>query len=144
MTKTDLKGRDYAKLSGLKPGMFVQVDGDFDCIEAGATREVKRDPDAARRAPIQGTFTSHFALYVDCACGGHCLEAQIDDDGDSLLGIYPANAAVGVGARRSGQKWHQTMRDVAAHDRQAGNAIHDGTLVKIRGGGFGLPKQAAS
>jgi hypothetical protein len=91
MTRTDLSGREYARLSELRAGMVVQVDGDFDCIEAWSTREVKHDPDAARRALTQGAFTDFPSLYIDCACGGHVLEDQIDfeGDGDSLIGVYP-------------------------------------------------------
>ena len=72
----DFFGRKYAKLSELKPGMFVQVDCDFDCIEAWATREVKCSPD--------------FELYIDCESGQHLLEGQLDFEGDndSLIGIY--------------------------------------------------------
>ena len=91
MTKTDIQGREYALLSRLRAGTVVQVDADFDCIEAWSTREVKHDLDAARRALTQGASTDFFSLYVDCACGQHFLEAQIDvDDCDSLVGVYPA------------------------------------------------------
>ena len=35
-------------------------------------------------------------------------------------------------------KWHTIIRNVGAHADQPGNAIHDGVLVKLRGGGFQL------
>ena len=62
-------------------------------IMLGETRVVKVNPDADDHAKRFGCFSDHYALYVDCACGGHLLEGQIDykDDGDSLIGIYPEN-----------------------------------------------------
>jgi hypothetical protein len=93
---TDLRGRPYARLSELRVGMVVQVDGDFDCIEPWSTREVKHDPDAARRALTQGAFTRFHSLYIDCndGDGRYFLEDQIDfeGNGDSLIGVYPAAA----------------------------------------------------
>jgi hypothetical protein len=35
-------------------------------------------------------------------------------------------------------KWHTIIRNIAAHADQPGNAIHDGLLVKRRGGGYQL------
>jgi hypothetical protein len=35
-------------------------------------------------------------------------------------------------------KWHTIIRNIGAHSRQPGNAIHDGVLVKRRGGGYQL------
>jgi hypothetical protein len=35
-------------------------------------------------------------------------------------------------------KWHTIIRNIGAHANQPGNAIHDGVLVKRRGGGYQL------
>ena len=35
-------------------------------------------------------------------------------------------------------KWHTIIRNIGAHASQPGNAVHDGVLVKLRGGGFQL------
>lgn len=72
----DTNGRPYAKLSELKEGMYVEVDGGFDCIEAGSRLCVQQHPDG---------------LWIKCTHGQHYLEGQLDfDDGDSLIGIYQA------------------------------------------------------
>jgi len=35
-------------------------------------------------------------------------------------------------------KWHTVLRNIGAHAKQRGNAIHDGILGKRRGGGYYL------
>ena len=35
-------------------------------------------------------------------------------------------------------KWHTIIRNIGAHASQPGNAIHDGVLMKRRGGGYQL------
>jgi len=69
---TDKFNRPYARLSALKPGDIVQVDGDFDCIQPWS------------RVPV---LRSSHGLYVPCDKGHHYLDGQADD-GDSLIGVY--------------------------------------------------------
>jgi hypothetical protein len=44
--------------------------------------------------------------------------------------------------RPTDQKWHAMLRNIDAHRDQPGNAIHDGILVKRRGGGYQLASRA--
>lgn len=44
--------------------------------------------------------------------------------------------------RPTDQKWHAMLRNIEAHKNQPGNAIHDGVLVKRRGGGYQLACRA--
>lgn len=39
-------------------------------------------------------------------------------------------------------KWHAMVRNISAHYDKPGNAIHEGLLVKRRGGGFQLASRA--
>ncbi len=71
----DKNGREWARLSQLAPGDFVCVDGGLACISDGAKREVGYSPSG---------------LFIDCDHGHHFLSGQLGDDGDSLIGIYPA------------------------------------------------------
>lgn len=71
---TDKQGRSYAKLSELKVGDTIELDGGFTCRQAGRAT-VKARPDGA--------------LYFDCTDGGHALHGQADD-GENLVGIYRA------------------------------------------------------
>lgn len=41
-------------------------------------------------------------------------------------------------SRRTEQKWITILRNIGAHEKQPGNAVHDGVLVKRRGGGYQL------
>lgn len=68
-------GREWAKLSALKEGDRVEIDGGFTCMAAGA-RLVKKDKDGE--------------LYLDCEDGGHYLDGQADD-GEHCIGIHPAS-----------------------------------------------------
>lgn len=69
-------GRDWARLSHLAPGHRVVADGGFTCIPEGATKVVK--------------MNDHGERYVRCRSGEHGLDGQIDRDGDSLVGFWPA------------------------------------------------------
>lgn len=73
--KADIDGRAYARLSELKAGDAVTVDGDFDCMDKGDVREVEADADGA--------------LFIACRDGKHILDRQAQADGDTLIGIYP-------------------------------------------------------
>jgi hypothetical protein len=37
-------------------------------------------------------------------------------------------------------KWHAALRNIAAHAGQPGNAVTEGRLIKLTGGGFALPR----
>jgi hypothetical protein len=91
MTKSqthDLQGRLYARLSQLKPGDIVVVDGDFKgCFLPFS------------ELPVVQLADGKLALYhnvPNCgACGGgldedcpHSLDGQLADDDDTLIGIY--------------------------------------------------------
>lgn len=70
--KTDIHGREYARLDDLCAGSLVQFDdGHGDCMPDQAVRQVKCNSDGE--------------LYVKCNCGRHHL---VDDDG-ILIGVYP-------------------------------------------------------
>ena len=74
--KTDIKGRAYAKLSELKTGDKVEVDGGFTCMTEGENYDVRHDPERG--------------FYIACnAQGGHALDGQLGDDGETLIGLYP-------------------------------------------------------
>jgi hypothetical protein len=68
----DLQGRRYARLDELKPGMKVQVDGDFDCIEAWSIKEIKIDEKGS--------------LWVECEEGEHHIIGQLNNGW--LVGVY--------------------------------------------------------
>lgn len=70
----DTNGREWAKLSELKLGDFVEVIG-FDCMDG--TRKVRFDSGEP---------------YIDCDHGHHFLSGQLETDGDSLIGIYKIGA----------------------------------------------------
>lgn len=70
---TDKQGREYAKLSELKAGDTVTVDGDFTCMKAWSQHIVK--------ASLEG-------LFIPYKEGEHMLDGQADDGGN-LVGIYP-------------------------------------------------------
>lgn len=82
------QGREYAKLSDLKPGDMIEIDGGFeegDCfLKAGAQFMVHAEDqnwlDRLKRKPKE--------LYFNCGAGYHALEGQLDDDGDYLIGVY--------------------------------------------------------
>lgn len=74
MAKQDSDGRAYAKLSELKEGDVIEVDGGFDCMKEGDQLFVEQRKD--------GT------LFVRCSSeGGHSLAGQNDGDG-YLVGMY--------------------------------------------------------
>jgi hypothetical protein len=63
----DKQGREYARLSTLKVGDRVQVDGGFTCMRARSMHTVKQDL---------------LSLYIECDEGYHYL------DNEDLIGIY--------------------------------------------------------
>lgn len=73
VTPNDLHGRPYAKLSLLCEGMTVKLDGDFTCCPAGPV---------TLRLDKEG-------LYFPCAAGHHYLDGQLQEDCDTLIGVYP-------------------------------------------------------
>lgn len=71
MSTHDKQGRPYAKLSELKAGDTIELDGDFTCIGAIKT-QIKKDDSG---------------LYFECAEGGHHLRGHADD-GEHCVGVY--------------------------------------------------------
>lgn len=67
----DLQGRPYAKISEVKEGTRLQVDGDFVCIAKDAIVTVQ---------------SGEGELFVECSAGGHDLAGQIQ--GDYYNGMY--------------------------------------------------------
>src|SRR4051812_38867145 len=82
---TDIDGIPYAKLSQLKPGNKVIPDGDFDCLLAWQPLTV---------VDFEGELSVIHNTETCGACGGeneicpHGLDGQLQDDGDTLIGIY--------------------------------------------------------
>lgn len=71
----DRQGREYAKVSSLKTGDQVTVDGNFTCLKEGAILPVKKNDDGD--------------LYVDCAVAQyHLLDGQLNDTRTHYVGIY--------------------------------------------------------
>lgn len=84
--KTDLQGRPYARLSELKAGDQVQVDGDFEgCFIPWSTLPV---------VSVDGELALYHNVPECGACGEHrhdcphTLDGQLDEDGDTLIGVY--------------------------------------------------------
>lgn len=71
MSTHDLNGRPYAKLSELRVGDKVMVDGGFSCMHDGDVKIVKEKD----------------GLYIDCRYGHHHLHALATDD-EHCIGIY--------------------------------------------------------
>ncbi len=76
----DLQGRPYVKVSQIKIGVTLQVDGDFTCLKKGAKRKVfNKNPD------------DKSSFYIRCSAGYHYLDGQLkeDENGEAyLLGLY--------------------------------------------------------
>lgn len=87
-------GREWARLSLLRPGDRLIPDGDFPCLAEGV-------PVTVRRGVSE--------LFVMCAAGPHELEGQLADDGDHLVGLSlapdgePSQALLDVQAERRRQ-----------------------------------------
>ncbi|RWN55867.1 MAG: hypothetical protein EOR99_35030 [Mesorhizobium sp.] len=76
MSTHSTDGREWAKLSALKPGDQVRTDGGFSCGMSNATLAVGRDDRG---------------LFVPCHVGHHYLDGQLSDvDNDHLVGVWPA------------------------------------------------------
>lgn len=70
MATHDLQGRAYVRLSQLRVGDQVEVDGDFTCMEPGAIKTVRHND----------------GLYIECSEGQHHLDSG---EGDHVVGVYP-------------------------------------------------------
>lgn len=70
MHSHDNVGRAYAKLSELRAGSNVIVDDSFTCMKPWSKHVVRADKS------------------IDCDCGRHGLDGQLQDDGDTLIGVY--------------------------------------------------------
>lgn len=73
MSTHDKQGRAYAKLSELKAGDIVTVDGDFDCMEPWGQYEVKDCPRG---------------LYIACRGDEHLLKDDMNIDEGYITGVY--------------------------------------------------------
>jgi len=67
----DINGREWAKLSELRAGDTVELDGGFDCHTAGVT---------ILHEDSQG-------LFFGCGEGTHRIDGQADN-GEHCVGIY--------------------------------------------------------
>lgn len=77
MSTADIQGRPYAKLSELKEGDAIELDGGFTCQRKGV-HFVHKD--------------ERGQLYFNCIDGRHSLEGQADD-GEHCVGIYRTEVA---------------------------------------------------
>lgn len=73
----DINGREYAKVSDVKVGHVVEVDGDFTCLAEGTLCTVYADAKGDK--------------FINCVHGPHYLAGQYehDDAGDYYVGLYP-------------------------------------------------------
>lgn len=77
----DKQGRTYARLSELKEGDKIKVDGDFPCMEPWSEHTVHYHG--------EDILALRSRLYIDCKHGKHFLDGQlIDNKSDYLNGIY--------------------------------------------------------
>lgn len=72
---TDINGKPYATVAGIKAGDTVIVDAGFTCIKPNTHKFVYIDPDG---------------LYITCGNGKrrHGLDGQLSDDGTAYVGLY--------------------------------------------------------
>lgn len=78
MSTHSTDGREWARLSQLKPGDKICTDGGFSCGINNKTLAVKIDPETKD-------------LCVECDEGMHSLDGQVsEEDGDHLVGMWPA------------------------------------------------------
>lgn len=77
MSTHSTDGREWARLSQLKPGDKIACDNGFTCGINGKTLTVEK-----------GAGTGN--LIVPCRAGAHWLDGQLADDGDHLVGMWPA------------------------------------------------------
>ncbi|TIW23118.1 MAG: hypothetical protein E5V63_25495 [Mesorhizobium sp.] len=75
MSTHSTDGREWAKLSALKPGDKVLTDSGFSCGMSNKTLTVQVDD---------------LGLFVPCGRVNHYLDGQLADDGDHLVGIWLA------------------------------------------------------
>jgi hypothetical protein len=55
---------------------MLEVDAGFTCILSWSRRVVKKD---------------ELGLYIDCKCGQHFLDGQLDDEGRNYVGVRLAD-----------------------------------------------------
>jgi hypothetical protein len=137
----------FAKISSVRPGDILQFGAGFPCIPAGETRTVKVNENAAVDAKRFGCFSDHHALYVDCVCGGHLLEAQIDfaGDNDSLVGIFaPGTITRAHMADKKNPLPTYPVRKFSGHVFDPERFVTRGLLRKCRGGTFELGPNAVT
>lgn len=135
----------FLKISQVQPGDALQFGGGFRCIPVGETRVVKVNPDADADAKRFGVFSDHHRLFVDCACGGHLLEAQIDfaGDNDSLVGIFaPGTILRAHVTDKKNPLPIYPVRKFSGHVFDPERYVHRGLLRRCRGGTFELGPNA--
>lgn len=71
----DTQGRPYARLSELRAGDRVVLDDGFDCMDGWEEQALLED---------------NLGLHVTCELERHYIDAQLEPDGDTLVGIYRA------------------------------------------------------
>lgn len=86
MSTHSTDGREWAKLSALKAGDRVELDGGFTCGIAGKTLIVEEDED--------GLFVPCGGAEGEREATQHYLDGQISEvDNDHLVGVWPAAVA---------------------------------------------------
>lgn len=70
---TDISSRPWVRMSQVRGGDTVTVDGGFTCMPAHSKHEVREDSSG---------------LFVFCEEGKHFLDGQADD-GEHIIGFYP-------------------------------------------------------
>lgn len=91
MSTHSLDGREWAKLSDLKPGDYLEADGDFTCIANGKFVEVIDGTNFLAKFLNwwNGDKPSKYHFYVHCDDGRHYLDGQLSDkDHDHLVGLW--------------------------------------------------------
>lgn len=111
---------DFARIADVKAGAIVKADGRFSCIGNGAIKEVKAD-----RAG---------ELYVECTAysGKHFLSGQVDDEGETYLGLSLISADP-ISERDDARQALKRLLEARGQDR---NAAIAGAEVLLRKAGM--------
>lgn len=68
-----IQGRPYIQISELQEGDKIEVDDGFDCAKPNTSHFVFKDEEG---------------FYIKCSRGKHLLDGQLEDDGDTLIGVF--------------------------------------------------------
>lgn len=85
---SDTDGREYARISKLRPGDKVEADDGFTCIKAGAILEIQSGLDGELYVFCSGADDDEGAIVGPVQMGEHYLDGQLMDDDDHLIGFY--------------------------------------------------------